>query len=164
MSKWRGTFDFEVDAYDLNDLLRRRYRYLFTDGKDTYEVYFEVEGEGYQEGTEYKSRGFYQWGGPSDPPESEIDNAGVTDYEFKYCDAYILDKNGEVISEDEPFHFVFIDDEKGIDLDNCGKKAKELFDTLRTKDRADLTITEAVEELLYEYCWVAPISDMDYDF
>ena len=161
MSKWKGTFDCDLNTYDL---MKKGQRYLFTDGKTTYEVYFEVVGEGLQEGYEDRDHSYPRWGIPSDPPESVIENVEITDYEFKYCDAYELDENGEIISEDEPFHIVFINEDEGINLNNCGRRAKTLFNSLRRKNKGEYTITESVEDLIYEYCCEADIEDMEYGF
>lgn len=159
MPKWKGTFDFDIDSYELDG----GEEHLFTDGKKTYEVVFGVKGSGYQEG--YYSRGtlYDRWGDPGDAPESEIEDAGIYDYEFTYCQAYEVDDKGEVISEDPPYLTVFIDNTEGIDLDNCGEKAKALFNSLRTVGKKSYSIIEEVELILDEFCWDTEISDIDYD-
>lgn len=159
MPKWSGTFNFDIDSYDMKGGDKN----LFTDGKKTYEVLFGLKGRGYQEG--YYSRGtsYDRWGDPGNAPESEIEDAGVLNYDFTYCEAYELDEHGEVISEEAPYYTVFIDEAEGINLLNCGEEARDLFESLRSVDKKSRSIIDTAEMMIDEYCWEASVDDTDFE-
>lgn len=154
MSRWNGTFDIDIED-----------EILCTDGTKNYEVFFGIQGKGFQEGHYFSGTMYNKWGDPGDPPESEIEDAGVIDYAFTYCEAYELE-HGEVISEDSPYYRVFIDKEEGINLDNCGEEERHLFDSLRTVGRKPRSFISAIESMLDDYCWnespYMDITDSDY--
>ena len=122
MEYWDGTFKFEYDSCENENYVE------CTDGKDTYVIDFSATCVASATGYEYPG----SW---DDPPYSEIYNVWLENMELLYCIAYKKTEDIEDILGSEEGGYLFVDYIRKIDLDNCGDKAKQLWDKLYVKDR-----------------------------